>query len=156
MMWFRLGLTFVGRSKDGCWEPSVVVGMACGNSSSKVSLLQEVLAAVSNFSWIPGFVLQYAVALPKSMMILCFIRKSQPKMTGVGRLSSTMKVCSTCRFPRLNDIRDVPQGKMCLPSALTSWTPCKDCKSYLYCKSQNRKLLSPAKLKPGDYWFQWP
>ena len=111
MMWFRSGWAFVGRSKDGCWEPSAVVGMACGNSSSKVSLLQA-LAAVSNFSWIPGFVLQYAVTLPKSMVILCFIRKSQPKMTGVDRLSSTMKVCSTWGFPRLTDIRDVPQGKM--------------------------------------------
>jgi len=35
------------------------------------------------------------------MMILCFIKKSHSKITGVDRLSRTRKVCSTCRFPRL-------------------------------------------------------
>lgn len=61
-------------------------------------------------------------------MTLCFIRKSQPKITGVDKLSSTRKVCSACRFPRLTDSRDVPKGWVCLPSALTSSTPCMGCK----------------------------
>jgi len=48
------------------------------------------------------------------------IKKSQLKMTGVDRLSSTMKVCSACRFPRLTYITDIPEGKIYLPSALTN------------------------------------
>jgi len=59
------------------------------------------------------------------MTTLFLIKKSQPKMTGTDRSSSIMKEYSTSKFPRQTDITYyVPEGRMCLQTALTNWTPC--------------------------------
>ena len=59
-----------------------MVGMVCGKSSSSVSLFKEVTSGCVQLQLKARVFVQYATALPKSMVMLCFIRKSQPKLTG--------------------------------------------------------------------------
>ena len=54
--------------------------------------------------------------------MLCFIKKSQPKITGADRSSSIMKGWSTCRFLMQTDITDMPDEKMGFQTAPDTMT----------------------------------
>ena len=68
----------------------VLEGIACGRSLS-ITNMQEFVALSMSFPRTFGFLEQLNVQWSKSMTTPCLVRKSQPRMTGTDRQSTTMK-----------------------------------------------------------------